>query len=189
MDIGPARQSGVLRPLNSAVSRHCMPARLTRDPRVLGAYLERRRIARRVFLLSLVGFIAVAIAFEIAGLRHRAPTVVAIVIMAIGLVAVSCELFLRLSRCPRCGSHFVGRSIFLQTPTLLTDKYLSCQNCRLSEQDLSGGVARAWPVTANKTLQRSGNHKVLARGQRISSSVQGALARTTARRAAAELCR
>jgi hypothetical protein len=41
----------------------------------------------------------------------------------------------------------------------------------------------------NKALQRSWTHKVLARGRLISSSTQGALARTTCRRAAAELCR
>jgi hypothetical protein len=44
-------------------------------------------------------------------------------------------------------------------------------------------------VSPNKTLQRSGTHKVLARGQVKSSPTQGALARTTCRRAAAELCR
>jgi hypothetical protein len=44
-------------------------------------------------------------------------------------------------------------------------------------------------VSPNKALQRSGTHKVLARGRVISSSTQGALARTTRRRAAAELCR
>ncbi len=44
-------------------------------------------------------------------------------------------------------------------------------------------------VSPNKTLQRSGTHKVLARGRLTSSSTKGALARTTCRRAAAELGR
>jgi hypothetical protein len=44
-------------------------------------------------------------------------------------------------------------------------------------------------VPRNKSLQRSGTHKVLARGRVASLSTRGALARTTCRRAAAELCR
>ncbi len=44
-------------------------------------------------------------------------------------------------------------------------------------------------LSPNNTLQRSWTDKVLARGRLISSSAQGALARTACRRAAAELGR
>jgi hypothetical protein len=44
-------------------------------------------------------------------------------------------------------------------------------------------------LAPNKALQRSWTDKVLARGRVVSSSTQGALARTTGRRAAAELGR
>jgi len=44
-------------------------------------------------------------------------------------------------------------------------------------------------LSPNKSLQRSGTHKVLARGQALAVGHRSALARTTGRRAAAELSR
>jgi len=49
--------------------------------------------------------------------------------------------------------------------------------------------SRLWGLSSNKSLQRSGTHKVLARGQALAVGHRSALARTTGRRAAAELSR
>jgi hypothetical protein len=105
---------------------------------VLTAYLARRRIARRFYGWSLVVFFGLAFVWGIIGVRGNVPRFVVAPGLAFLATAVACEWYLHRSRCPRCGQRFAGNSFILRSVALLTHKYLSCQNCGLSEEELAG---------------------------------------------------
>lgn len=102
------------------------------------AYLTRRRLARRFYGWSLLGFFSVASFCAIARVRGGVPRLVMIPGLVVLALAMACEWYLHRSRCPRCGQRFAGNSSILLSVALLTGKYLSCQDCGLSEQELAG---------------------------------------------------
>jgi uncharacterized membrane protein len=107
------------------------------DVAAFTAYLARRKLARRFYGTALVVFFALAFICGITGIG-AVPRVVIALGIAMLVLSICCEWYLQRSRCPRCRQRFAGDALILRSVALLTDKYLACQGCGLSEEELAG---------------------------------------------------